>query len=125
MNAVPIPKSILHLLSEPWRVEGEYSHFDAVFAKEKRRIDPSYYVIHVGTKVETDMDTFSHDDAMALAADDAFGTNARTRESGNVVINEHAQHALVDFCSDVYAAWKKYQDRLQQIEAACPFPVSE
>jgi hypothetical protein len=27
--------------------------------------------------------------------------------------NEHAQHALTDFCSEVYDAYRKLQERLQ------------
>jgi len=37
-----------------------------------------------------------------------------------VTINEHAQHALTDFFSEVYSAWKKYQGRIAEIEKVCP-----
>jgi hypothetical protein len=36
------------------------------------------------------------------------------------LLYEHAQHALDDFCREVYGAWEAYKKRLQKAVATCP-----
>jgi hypothetical protein len=50
-----------------------------------------------------------------------FGRMAHVKDGRHgrqVVINEHALHALQDFCSEVYDAWAKYQIRLAETETS-------
>jgi hypothetical protein len=42
-----------------------------------------------------------------VIANDWVGTRAA------IAITEHEQHALCDFCSEVYAAWERFQTRLE------------
>jgi hypothetical protein len=47
------------------------------------------------------------------AYSDAVLTNHWRGHGGAIAINEHEQHALCDFCSEVYDAWEKLQTRLE------------
>jgi hypothetical protein len=49
-----------------------------------------------------------------------FGDHSAQYPSGNVVVNEHASHALDDFLGEVSAAWDRYQTRLAKIPYATP-----
>lgn len=40
------------------------------------------------------------------------------------VTNEHAQHAMQDFCEAVFAAWNQLQDRLARAEQASRIPAN-
>lgn len=51
--------------------------------------------------------------AKLLARDDLLGGLMVKCPETNV-INEHAHHALADFCSAVYGAWAKFGERLAQ-----------
>src|SRR5271165_3329564 len=112
----PIPISVLEVLKHEWRAADQaYSSFDGVFNDKDdrgRRTNPSYYHIGVGKKVETNFDVFSHAEASNLVKDGAFASLAKVQDDKSVTINEHAQHAMTDFCSEVYSAWQKYQRRL-------------
>lgn len=120
----PIPSGVLNLLKHVWReADEDYSSFDAVFndlEDKERRSDPSYYHIRPGKEVDSDFDSISHADAVKLAEQRVFGALAKMHENKVVAINEHAQHALTDFCSEVYSAWKKYQQRIAEVERVSP-----
>jgi hypothetical protein len=119
----PIPASVLSVLKHEWQpADPNYSSFDGQFNEDDkgRKSEPSYYHISPGKKVETDFDVFSHAEASKLAEEGVFARLAKVQNNGTVTINEHAQHALSDFCSEVYSAWKKYQHRLAKVEKACP-----
>lgn len=121
-----IPASVLAVLKHKWVVTEGYSAFDSVFndrEDEERRRDPSYYHIRTGKKIDFAFDQFTHAEAKSLVMEGVFGALAVSRDGG-VVINEHAQHALTDFCSEVYAAWGKYQRRLAEVEKAGASPLS-
>lgn len=125
MKAKAIPASIFAILKVRWKeADPNYSSFDANFngdSNRERRIDPSYYHLRPGKKIDLpDFDVLTHAEAMELVREGAFGSLAKVREGGAVAINEHAQHALTDFCSEVYSAWGKYQRRLDEAERACP-----
>jgi hypothetical protein len=143
----PIPDSVLKLLRHRWKVaEPDYSAFQSVFdppfepfgddpeAEQRdrhaalvrnRRLDPSCYYTPIDGPRSIEAIAgfiFTHPEAVALICDAVFGTAAED-EGSRIVINEHAQHALEDFCQEVYGAWAKYLDRLARIERACP-PIS-
>lgn len=119
-----IPDSVLNLLKHRWReADSDYASFDALFndpIDPERRTDPSYYHIRPGKEIETDFDTISHAEAMQLVNEGVFGTLAKVYEDDTVTINEHAQHALVDFCAEVYSAWVKYQQRISEVRKVSP-----
>lgn len=115
---------VLAVLKHRWtEPDPRYSSFEAVFNDNDdrgRRSDPSYYHIHVGKEVQTDLDVLSHAEATLLVAQGVFGPLAKAQTGGMVTINEHAQHAFTDFCSEVYGAWAKYQRRIAEVEKVCP-----
>lgn len=124
MTQKAIPASVLAILKHCWKeADPNYSSFDAVFngrADKGRRDDPSYYHIRPGAKRETEFDVFDHTEAVRLVHEEVFGTMAEVQDGGRVVVNEHVQHALTDFCGEVYSAWEKYLRRIEQVENACP-----
>ena len=119
-----IPESVLTILESKWKPHPGYSAFDSVFGDNEdrqRRIDPSYCHISVGKEIEYDIDVFTHAEAKDLVKDGVFGSLAVSRET-EVSINEHAQNALTDFCSEVYAAWEKYNHRIKEVENIGVYP---
>ncbi len=121
MTDKPIPPSVLALLNETWKdADPRNSAFELVFGPENKRgriRHPSYYFIR--RHHEHRPYALRYDEAASLCASGALGSAAKATD-GIVVINEHAQHALFDFCSEVYAAWGKYQKRLADLERYCP-----
>lgn len=109
----PIPKSIINLLGQEWRPANGYSAFESNF-EGKRKSNPSYYTLNPGKEVTSDMDTFSYKEAAAMSKDDLISKFISNKD-GVLWMNEHASHAVQDFCSEVYDAWRKCQDRLRQI----------
>jgi hypothetical protein len=119
-NYTAIPDSVLNLLRKRWRLPEGYSAFDIFNDPQQpdRQRDPSFYFIRTGQNVaDLDFDVFSHAEAAAMINDEAFGhTAAQTSEW--VALNEHAQHAMQDFCSEVYEAWAKFEERIRLVQAA-------
>jgi hypothetical protein len=119
-----IPASVLAVLKHRWKgADPHYSSFESVFNDKDnkgRRSDPSYYHISAGKKVETNFDVLSHTEAVKLVREGAFGSLAKVQDNNAVTINEHAQHAMTDFFSEVYSAWEKYQRRIAEVEKVCP-----
>jgi hypothetical protein len=124
----PIPKSLLSLLSEPWQPAAGItgSAFQAVFDETDRRRDPSFYFAYEASRSDgADMLHFA--EVVALLRDKVLTADMATVAnpvSGprQTVTNEHAQHAIIDFCEATYAAWETLQRRLDQIASACPPP---
>jgi hypothetical protein len=107
-----IPKSVLKMLEQQWKPTEGHSAFDT--SMQRRPTDPSYY--HVRNDVEVSMVSLTYDEAKKLDAEGALGDFVKDHGNGkSVAVNEHAVHALMDFCSEVYDAWNKYQDRLRRI----------
>ena len=116
-----IPASVQQLLNQQWEIK-DHSTFEDIFREDaQRREYPSYYHIRTGQEVETELDVFSYVEAKALVEENVFG-NLAISNSGGLSINEHAQHALSDFLSEVYAAWKRYEERLAEVERVGTFP---
>lgn len=109
MTTKAIPASVLALLKHQWKeADPRYSAFDSVFTDANdrtRQSDPSYYHIRPGEEIEHDGDVFTHVEATELVKEGVFSCLAKVQQDGgSVTINEHAQHALTDFCSEVYSA---------------------
>lgn len=132
MTVKPIPASVLAILQNRWKeADPSHSAFDAAFndadARERRerRSDPSHYLIPPDRPFDAAVDALTRAEAVSLVRGGVFGPLAKVCDNGVVAINEHAQHALVDFCSEVYAAWDKYERRIAEVRAACPPPHDE
>ena len=126
MTPKPIPKSLLNLLAEPWQggTNASGSTFECVFEDEDRARQPSFYFTYEASRSPSaDMLQFSEVNALirggvfspSLAAV-FIAANGKRQTS----TNEHAQHAIIDFCEAVYAAWHILQNRLDRAEKACP-----
>lgn len=119
-----IPNSVLNVLKAVWKRSEGYSSFESVFNSERdeRRRKPSYYSISKGKEIEYEnWDVLTHKEAVELVRDNVFDALA-IENAEDVVINEHAQHAFTDFCSEVYDSWHKFRNRLDQIKAQGAFP---
>jgi hypothetical protein len=122
-----IPKSLLNLLAQQWKpaTESDEGAFEAIFAERGR--EPSFYFASEGDPPAIDMLRFN--EVVALLRDgvltDVTGA-VRRRPSGNqyTAANEHAQHAIYDFCETVYAAWGQLQHRLTTAEQASRTPAN-
>jgi hypothetical protein len=122
-----IPKSVLALLRHHWKDdEPDYSAFESIFFGEadegsqyrrQRQIDPSYYFISQRSDAPGIADV-TYAEAAALHREQAWGGFSRSTE-GHVTVNEHAMHALHDFCRAVYVAWRTYQERLAMLDRVC------
>jgi hypothetical protein len=98
-----IPKSLLDLLAQEWKpaTKSAFSEgaFDGIFAERGR--EPSFYFVHEGGQPGIDMLRFT--EVVALIGDGVLNpvTGAvRRLDSGAryTATNEHAQHAIYDFC---------------------------
>jgi hypothetical protein len=120
-----IPKSLLDMLAQEWSGADpeEGSAFESVYAYEDRARDPSFYFASEGEPSASAMLRF--DEVTGLLRDGVLTSvtaEVRCRPSGTryTATNEHAQHAIFDFCQAVYAAWDQLQQRLALIERANP-----
>jgi HAMP domain-containing protein len=118
-----IPKSLLDLLAQEWQAtsSGTGSAFESVFEEEDRRRNPSFYF--ASEDEQSDIDLLRFEEVAGLLRDGVLNhvtAAVRHRPSGAryTTTNEHAQHAIYDFCEAVYAAWKQLQRRLNAIEQA-------
>jgi hypothetical protein len=101
--AKAIPKSVLATLDKRWRdADTGYRAFESIFNERGRAVDPSYYAL-------APLTGFTIAEFSAMTRDRVF--EDCVLESGD--INEHAVHALQDFCNDVYKAWGIYQQRVE------------
>jgi len=118
-----IPPAILKMLADnQWRPTEGYSAFDSVWntdpdfpelaehTKERQR-DPSFYHFRRDNLAE-DNNGVSGKEVEALSALDMFEGLIGAYPDG-FSFNEHAQHALADFCCEVYDAYRKLKERLQ------------
>ena len=111
-----IPRSVCALIgAAPWSATGIRA-FSLRF--RERAASPCFYVIRQGHG-STDV---THDEAKALHREGAFGRHSHD-DGTSVVVNEHALHALTDFCREVAGAWLAYQGRLDAISRARRPPI--
>jgi hypothetical protein len=94
-----------------------------IFAEIDRARDPSFYFASEGEP--SAIDTLRFEEVTELLRDGVLSpatAAVRRRPSGAryTATNEHAQHAIYDFCEAVYAAWDQLQQRLKAIEQAPP-----
>lgn len=113
-----ISAAVLNVLKTPWRPE-TFSLFTENFTEEcrDRRTQPSYYFHRTKGNLSEDVCGLRAGDVLGLHKEGEFGSLSK-RDGDTVVLNEHAQHAFIDFCTETYAAWHRYQERLVEIEKA-------
>ncbi|RVI45672.1 hypothetical protein [Sinorhizobium meliloti] len=115
MNDDPIPAAVLKLLEHPWMTDG-YFPFRSVWSQsEDRRRRPSYYFHRKGRDIPEMV--FTYEELAAIMRTGLLGGVARSC-SGQICINEHAQHALEDFCREVYGSWRMLQSRICDVADA-------
>ena len=123
-----VPKSLLDLLAQEWKPAiPNQSIFEIIFAERERAHDPSFYFASEGEPSAVDMLRF--DEVTGLLRDGVLNpatAAVRRRPSGTryTSTNEHAQHAVYDFCEAVYAAWQELQQRLTLIEQTSHVPAN-
>jgi len=108
-DAIPAP--ILEMLKEQWRQSDDSSAFDYPF--EKRPADPSFYAYR-REDLKQDNNGVRTEEVAELAKLPFFEGLIQQTPNG-FTFNEHAQHALMDFCSEVYFAWAKFNQRLERV----------
>ncbi|MSX01596.1 MAG: hypothetical protein F2813_00370 [Actinobacteria bacterium] len=109
-----IPAALRDLMGQEWKREVGHSMFAGRY--EKAGADPSYYHHrHDDTEVGLTA-SFSTPEIAALMRDGVLDGLARENEHG-LTVNEHAEHAMTDFMSDVYQAWDKLNKRLGAVRA--------
>lgn len=110
VNYSAIPKGVRELLRHKWRMPGNASIFDDN-AHGARLADPSYYFARPGGDPPHALD---YEDVQGLIAEPMFEGLAR-QGNGVTSMNEHAEHALIEFCEAVYEAWVKCEKRLESL----------
>ncbi|MES0125893.1 hypothetical protein NKL05_27895 [Mesorhizobium sp. C420B] len=108
-DAIPTP--ILDMLKEEWRKADDSPAFDYPF--QRRANDPSFYAYRRDDP-KHDNNGVRTEEVSKLAKLPMFDGLIRETKEG-FSFNEHAQHALTDFCSEVYTAWAKCAERLGEV----------
>jgi hypothetical protein len=115
-----IPSSVLKLLGDAlWPVPLQI--FQPIFNTSRRAADPTYYFSRLDdgdSDYLIDRTGLGHADVENLIRDGVFAGLTCKGHEGQILINEHAVNAHQDFCSEVYVAWRKYLDRLNQVRVA-------
>jgi hypothetical protein len=113
-----IPPAILKMLGDnEWRPTEGHSLFNQVWGDEanghhrERQRDPSFYYFLKRDLAENN-NGVSGKEVEALSGLAMF-KGLIDAQPEHFAFNEHAQHALTDFCSEIYDAYRKLQERLQ------------
>lgn len=104
-----IPKALLDLMLHEWKREKTYSAFESNFEADRIQ-DPSFYA-HLKDGSESFASPLTIEDVEALINSgvlDGLHIDHKT----SIAVNEHAEHAITDFASDVYKSWDRLQARL-------------
>lgn len=110
-----MPKPILAMLEEVWKETDGFSIYQ--HNRERKGKNASVYLY---SKDEPDHDNNgvrTHE--VASMADLPAFNGLIKKNSKGFAFNEHAQHALTEFCSDVYEAWRKCSKRLDEVRDEC------
>lgn len=108
----PIPPAILQLLQQAWQRTGGVSEFEQGFAEPASAL--ACYE-HSGAGACPDSAFTDHEIGELLDAGVFAGLTRDTQQSR--AVNIHAEHALADFCAEVYDAWDRLQGRLEAARA--------
>jgi hypothetical protein len=113
---VKIPKSVTTLPLYGELFSGGYRAFIKIFEDRGRVRDPSIYIFRSGDPSTLGV---TYEAAVRLHHEGVFGEHS-SEEGDAVFVNEHALHALQDFCADVYDAWRTFETRLEAVSRHCP-----
>lgn len=117
----PIPGAVLRLLVQAWQRTNGISEFEAGFSAGQ----PSAERYVHAAKSDNPESAFSFVEIEDLLSSGIFDGLSHGSDC-LVAVNVHAEHALADFCSEVYEAWDRLQDRLEAARAvAARTPCSE
>jgi hypothetical protein len=117
-----IPRTLLRMLAQKWKPadpdKREGAAFEHIFAMDDRAADPSFYFAREDSPPLLDMLRFA--EVAGLLRDRLLTPTTatiQTNHSGQRIAstNEHAAHAVYDFCQEVYAAFH-LQERLAKVE---------
>lgn len=112
-DPTPIPEAVLAALRTPWRMDAWDSVFAEILASDPARLrDPSAYN-HFASGSDLG-EGIPDADAIAMVRAGVFGRHGRDH-GDSVQINEHAEHAFMDFANAVYAAWAEFERRLSTL----------
>jgi hypothetical protein len=115
----PIPRGLLSALAELWKEPKGHCAFEAAF-EGCRRNDPSYY-LHRADGSDHRVSDFTYDEIADLSRAGILDGLHEDHGTG-IAVNEHAEHALADFCRETYEAWRRCQERLAGARAAARHP---
>jgi hypothetical protein len=108
MKLKTIPQSVLNLL--------------ALEPRSTVRVGPDHpsRYVHRPDSPKAVNNGLKHAEVRALVADGVLINDWRGHGDA-IAINEHEheQHALCDFCSEVYGAWDKYQAQREMAQCRC------
>jgi hypothetical protein len=117
-----IPKSVTRLLESlewkdcnPW--DGDLTRCMVSYFQGLHR----EYLITDDRGAAPSRPSLSHAEAVELLKEGVLRGFARQDQDGAIAINENAMHALQEFCYQTYAAWAKFQGKLETVER---FPKS-
>jgi hypothetical protein len=112
-----IPKSVMRLLEslewkdcDPW--DGDLTGLMVGYFQGLHR----EYLIANDRGAAPSRPSLSHDEAADLMKEGVLRGFARQDRDGAIAINENAMHALQEFCHQTYAAWAKFQSKLETVE---------
>jgi hypothetical protein len=118
-NSVPtaIPKSVMRLLEslewkdcDPW--DGDLTDLMVGYFQGLHR----EYLVANDPGAAPSRPSLSHAEAVELMKEGVLRELARQDRNGAIAINENAMHALQEFCHHTYAAWAKFQSKLETVE---------
>jgi hypothetical protein len=112
-----IPKSVMRLLeSLEWKdcdpFDGDLTGFMVSYFQGLHR----EYLITNDRGAAPSRPSLSHAEAVDLMKEGVLRGFARQDQDGAIAINENAMHALQEFCHQTYAAWAKFQGKLETVE---------
>jgi hypothetical protein len=112
-----IPRSVMRLLEssewkdcDPW--DGDLTGFMVGYFQGLHR----EYLIARDRGAAPSRPSLSHAEAVDLMKEGVLRGFARQDRDGAIAINENAMHALQEFCHHTYAAWAKFQSKLETVE---------
>ena len=122
----PIPDSVLAVAGQAWVDPWSGGQFEDVFDGEsrqarERRLDPSWYVDYgEGHRDDNGAVMFSNAEMTTIFKSGALRGFAG-KDGSTLLVNEHAMHALEDFCRETSRAWRKFNARLDRIPESTTF----
>ena|SRR5438105_5059844 len=112
-----IPKSVMRLLEslewkdcDPW--DGDLTGFMVGYFQGLHR----EHLITSDHGAAPSRPSLSHAEAVDLMKEGVLRGFARQDQDGAIAINENAMHALQEFCHQTYAAWARFQGKLETVE---------